>query len=118
MDYNKEGILYLLDNILISHQNMFLVDLGYLFLNHVFVSWNTHDGLIGEKDIRRFLVTDFYQILCEKQAVYLKELQDYSKNADEHLLIQTKIKKIAEICLSLRKKEFHDEIIYYMNILS
>jgi hypothetical protein len=118
MDYNKEGIMYLLDNILLSQQNMFLVDLGQLLLTHIFVSWNTTDCLISEKHIRRFLVTNFYQLLYEKQAVYLEALTDYSKNADEHLLIQTKIKKIAEICLSLRKKDFHDEIIYYMNILS
>lgn len=116
MDYNKEGILYLLDKILLT--NMFLVELGYILLNNIFVSWNTSDCLISEKDIRQFLVTDFYRILSEKQTVYCEELKDYSKNADEHLLIQTKIKKIAEICLSLRKKDFHDEIIYYMNILS
>lgn len=116
MDYNKEGIIYLLDNILLSQS--FLVDLGHLLLNHIFVSWNTQDCLIGENHIRRFLVTDFYRILSEKQTVYCEELKDYSKNADEHLLIQTKIKKIAAICLSLQKKEFHDEIIYYMNILS
>ena len=118
MDYNKEGILYLLDSILLSQQNMFLVELGQLFLTHIFVSWNKVDCLIEEKDIRKFLVTDFYQLLCEKQSVYIDDLKDYSKNADEHLLIQTKIKKIAAICLSLQKKEFHDEIIYYMNILS
>jgi hypothetical protein len=118
MDYNKEGIIYLLDSILLSQQNMFLVELGYLFLNHVFVSWNTASCLFTEARIRKFLVTDFYQILCETQSVYLEDLKDYSKNADEHLLIQTKIKKIAAICLSLQKKEFHDEIIYYMNILS
>ena len=116
MDYNKEGILNLLDNVLLSQ--MFLVELGYLLLKNVFVTWNTSECRIGEKHIRRFLVTDLYRILCEKQTVYLEELKDYSKNADEHLLIQTKIKKIGEICLSLQKKEFHDDIIYYMNILS
>lgn len=118
MDYNKEGILYLLDSILLSKHNMFLVEIGTLLLNHIFVSWNAPDCLIQEKQIRKFLVTDFYQILCQQQAVYFEDLKDYSKNADEHLLIQTKIKKIAEIYLSLQKKEFHDEIIYYMNILS
>jgi hypothetical protein len=118
MDYNKEGIIYLLDTILLSKHNMFLVELGTLLLNHIFVSWNAPDCLIGEKRLRKFLVTDFYQILYETQSVYLEDLKDYSKTADEHLLIQTKIKKIAEICLSLQKKEFHDEIIYYMNILS
>jgi hypothetical protein len=118
MDYNKEGILYLLDSILLSKHNMFLVEIGTLLLNHIFVSWNAPDCLISEKRVRKFLVTDFYQILCEKQTIYFEDLKDYSKTADEHLFIQTKIKKIAEICLSLRKKEFHDEIIYYMNILS
>ena len=58
------------------------------------------------------------QILCEKHAVYIEELKDYSKNAEEHLLIQNKIKKINELGLLLQKKEYHDEIIYLMNILS
>lgn len=116
MDYNKEGILYLLDGVLLSQ--MFLVELGQLLLIHIFVSWNKADCLISDKHVRKFLVTEFYQILCEKQSVYIEDLRDYSKNADEHLLIQTKIKKITSICLSLQKKEFHDEIIYYMNILS
>lgn len=118
MDYNKEGILYLLDSVLLPLNNIFLVELGQLFLTHIFVSWNKADCLISDKHVRKFLVTDFYQILCEKQAIYLEDLLDYSKNAEEHLLIQTKIKKISAICLSLQKKEFHDEIIYYMNILS
>jgi hypothetical protein len=118
MDYNKEGILYLLDSILLSQNNMFLVEIGTLFLNHIFISWISPHCLFDEKSVRKFLVTDFYQILCQKQEIYFEDLKDYSKTADEHLFIQTKIKKIAEICLSLRKKEFHDEIIYYMNILS
>lgn len=102
MDYNKEGIIYLLDKILLT--NMFLVELGYLLLNQAFVSWNTSDCLINENDIRKFLVTDFYRILCDKQAIYCEELKDYSKNADEHLLIQTKIKKIASIIQGLQKR--------------
>ena len=118
MNYNKEGIIYLLDSILLSQQNMFLVELGNLFLNHIFVSWNATDCIFTEKHIRKFLAVDFYQILCEKQSVYIEDLTDYSKNADEHLLIQTKIKKIAFIIQGLQNKEFHDEIIYYMNILS
>lgn len=118
MDYNKECILYLLDGVLSSQHKLFLVELGQLFLNHIFVSWNKSDNLILEKDIRKFLVTDFYQILGEKQAVYIEELKDYSKNADEHLSIQTKIKKITNLFQSLQKKEFHDDIIYYMDILS
>jgi hypothetical protein len=97
---------------------MFLVELGQLFLTHIFVSWNKVDCLIEEKDIRRFLIVDFYEILHKKKQVYIEELKDYSKNAEEHLLIQNKIKKINELEVLLQKKEYHDEIIYYMNILS
>jgi hypothetical protein len=60
---------------------------------------------------------DFYQLLCKKQTEYLEDIQDYSKNADDHLSLQNKIKKINEIGLLLQKKEYHDEIIYFMNIL-
>jgi hypothetical protein len=87
-------------------------------LDHVFYGWNTPDNVIGEKSIRKYLVVDFYQLLCEKQGAYLTELQDYSKNADDHNLLQQKIKGIAALGLQLQKKEYHDEIIYYMNILS
>ena len=55
---------------------------------------------------------------CEKEHDFII---DDIKYCLEHCPVKdykTKIKKIAEICLSLRKKDFHDEIIYYMNILS
>ena len=94
------------------------LEIAKLLLEYVFVSWNKPENIIGEKQIRKFLVVDFYQILCEKHAVYIEELKDYSKNAEEHLLIQNKIKKINEFGLLLQKKEYHDEIIYLMNILS
>lgn len=87
-------------------------------LEHVFYEWNTPNNLISEKSIRKYLVVDFYQLLCEKQGMYLAELQDYSKNADDHNLLQQKIKCITALGLQLQKKEYHDEIIYYMNILS
>jgi hypothetical protein len=57
-------------------------------------------------------------MLCEKQLEYLEELKDYTKNADEHLSTQKKIKKINDLGLLLQKKEYHDEIVYLINILS
>ena len=94
------------------------LEVAKLSLDYVFVSWNKPENIIGEKQIRRFLVVDFYEMLCEKQSEYLEELKDYTKNADEHLSTQKKIKKINDLGLLLQKKEYHDEIIYFMNILS
>jgi hypothetical protein len=115
MDYNKEQIKAVINEILIKPR--LSLEIAKMLLEYVFVSWNNPENVIGEKHIRKFLITDFYQMLCEKQSVYLEELKDYSKNADEHLLIQNKIKKINELGLLLQKKEYHDEIIYLMNIL-
>ena len=106
----------IIDDIIIGGQ--LSLKIANCLLEHVFNGWNTPDNLISEKSIRKYLVVDFYQILCEKQSVYLEELQDYSKNADDHNLLQQKIKGIASLGLQLQKKEYHDEIIYYMNILS
>ena len=115
MDYNKERINLLLNDILLSPQ--LSLEIARLLLECVFVSWNRSENIAGENHIRRFLVVDFYQLLCKKQTEYLEDIQDYSKNADDHLSLQNKIKKIAAICISLQKKEYHDEIIYFMNIL-
>jgi hypothetical protein len=105
----------LLDGVLIADQ--FIVELGFLLLEHVFIGLRTPESLINDRPVRKYLVTEFYQILREKLAEYVEDLKDFSKNADEHHLIQIKIKKITEVCLSLRKKEYHDDIIYYMTIL-
>ena len=94
------------------------LEIAMLLLDYVFVSWNKPENIIGEKHIRRFLVVDFYEMLCEKQLEYLEELKDYTKNADEHLSTQKKIKKINDLGLLLQKKEYHDEIVYLINIVS
>jgi hypothetical protein len=117
MEYNKEQITIIINNILLNPRLSFFIT--KMLLQCVFVSWNKPlpDKQIEEKDIRRFLIVDFYEILYIKKQVYIEELNDYSKTSEEHLLIQTKIKKINELELLLQKKEYHDEIIYFMNIL-
>ena len=105
-----------IDEIIVAPQ--LSLKIAQKLLEHVFNSWNTSNNLIGENSIRKYLVLDLYQLLCKKQAVYFEELEDFSKNADEHLLLQQKVKCITSLGLQLHKKEFHDEIIYYMNILS
>ena len=68
--------------------------------------------------IRRYLVTDFYQLLCTKKVIYISELSDFTKNNDYHYQLQGKIKYIGEILVLLEKMDFHDDVIYYMTILS
>lgn len=116
MKYDKDLVLQRIDDILTGPQ--LLLEIAKLLLEFVFVSWNKLDNVVEEKHIRRFLIVDFYVLLCIKNGVYIEELKDYSKNAEEHLLIQNKIKKINELGLLLQKKEYHDEIVYLMNILS
>jgi hypothetical protein len=57
-------------------------------------------------------------MLREKQSNYFDELDDFSKNADYHNLTQKRIKNICELGKELQKKEYHDEILYFMNIMS
>lgn len=116
MDYNKERIIEKLNDILDAQRTT--LEIAKVLLECVFVSWNKPENIIGVKHILKFIIIDFYEILCEKQVEHFEELKDYSKNADEHYLIQKRIKKISEMELLLQKKEYHDEIIYLMDILS
>ena len=116
IDDNIARINTVLSEILLSLQ--LTLEIARLLLECVFVSWNKPDTILEEKHIRKFLITDFYQILCKAQTVYLEEMQDFSKTADEHLLTQNKFRKITELGFLLQKKEYHDEIIYLMNVLT
>ena len=113
---NDRVVASVIDSIIVGDQ--LSLKIANCLLEHVFYRWNKSDNLIGEKSIRKYLVVEFYQLLCENQTVYLEELNDYSKNADDHLLLQQKIKGNTSLGLQLQKREYHDEIIYYMNILS
>ena len=94
------------------------LEIAKLLLKFVFIDWNMPDCLFGDKAVRKVLVVDFYQILSKKQSRYFEELEDYTNNSEYHSLVQTNIKCIASLIIRLQTKEFHDEIIYYMNILS
>jgi hypothetical protein len=111
-----DNIIARINDILLAPQ--LTLEIAKLLLECVFVSWNKPENTAGENHIRKYLIVDFYQLLGKKQAEYIEDIQDYSKTADDHLLLQNKIKKIAAICISLQKKDYHDEIIYVMNILS
>jgi hypothetical protein len=116
MDNNIARINAALNESLLSPQ--LTLEIAKLLLECVFVSWNKPETVLEEKAVRKYLIVDFYQILCKAQTVYLEEMQDFSKTADDHLLTQNKFRKITELAFLLQKKEYHDEIIYVMNILS
>lgn len=128
---NDNAIMKAIDKMLISRRYSFSI--ARVLLEHVFVDWNSdksHDicipnpnqysqnNYLETRQVRRFLVLDFYQLLCIKHDKYTHDIKDFSKNADYHFDLQQKMKKINEITLLLEKPEFHSEIIYYMNILS
>ena len=109
------------DEIILSRRMS--LDIAKILLENVFIGWTceaiqTELVTINHKDVRKYLVSDFYDILCHNQSEYFVELKDYTKNAEYHELVQKKIKNIAILGDNLKNKSFHDEIIYYMMILS
>jgi hypothetical protein len=117
---NDTNIMMAIDKMLTSRRHSFSI--ARVLLEHVFVDWNCNksDDVCSTPtySVRRFLVLDFYQLLCTKYDEYTRDIKDFSKNADYHHDLQQKMKKINEMTLQLDKPDFHSEIIYYMNILS
>jgi hypothetical protein len=116
---NDTNIMIAIDKMLTSRRHSFSI--SRLLLEHVFMDWNcdkSDDNCNPTYSVRRFLVLDFYQLLCTKYDEYARDIKDFSKNADYHHDLQQKMKKINEITMQLEKPDFHSEIIYYMNILS
>lgn len=112
-------------------------EIAKLLLEHIFVDWTYKKLLLIGADeinirynnksfttsssslsIRRYLVTDFYQLLHKTSERYYDELSDFTKNNDYHYNMQQKIKVINEILHLLDDKDFHDDVIYFMTILS
>jgi hypothetical protein len=108
-------------------------EIAKLLLEHVFVNWTYEMESDPESEpdsmkttlssnsnlsVRRFLVTDFYQLLYKTSNRYYDELSDFTKNNDYHYNMQQKIKVINEILHLLDGKEFHSDVIYYMTLLS
>ena len=109
------------DEILLSRRMS--LDIAKILLKNVFIGWTCEIVqpelvTIQYKDVRKYLVSEFYDILCHNQNEYFVELKDYTKNAEYHELVQKKIKNISILADNLKHKSFHDEIIYYMTILS
>jgi hypothetical protein len=123
-----------LDSLFLSDRKSY--EIARLLLTHKFADWTYQNLLlIGANEInvkynnnftisssslsvRRYLVTDFYKLLSRKKYIFQEELNDFSKNNDYHYQLQQNIRSINEILNLLENMDFHDDIIYYMTILS
>jgi len=87
-------------------------------VNIIIHEW-THkiDNSILKLDtVRKFLTDDLYEIISNLQGKYLQDSQKLKLNDDNQENLMRKIKKIAEICIRLRKCDiFKDFIDYYSN---
>ena len=124
-----------LDSLFLSGRNSY--EIAKLLLEHQFPDWTYKNLLLmgaleinikynnrsyttssSSLSIRRYLVTDFYQLLCTKKVIYISELSDFTKNNDYHYQLQEKIRSINTMLVLLENVDFHDDVIYYMTILS
>ena len=111
MDEKYKIVYAKIDDKILSDRLNF--EITTILLMDVFINWST-----GEKSVRKFLLDDLYHILEYNKEQYLLDLDDYSKNAELHYEIQKKLKKTKELIVWSQNKQFHDDILYLMNILS
>jgi len=124
-----------LEPLFLSNRHSF--EIAKLLLEHVFADWSYKKlVLVGAEEInvkynnksftasssslvvRRYLVTTFYQLLSRKKEIFIEELSDFTRNNDYHYQLQQKIKHINDLLVLLDKMDFHDDVIYYMTILT
>jgi phage/plasmid-associated DNA primase len=68
----------------------------HVFNNH---RWEQDEGMT----LRMAISKDLFQLYSDKQAEYLADMQSFKENEDHYEIVQKKIKKIAEICIKLKK---------------
>lgn len=76
----------------------------YVFNNH---KWEKDEG----QRLRMAISTSLFQLYSDKQAKYLAEVQQYEANDDVREKIQTKVKKISEISVKLKKTNDKNNIM-------
>jgi P4 family phage/plasmid primase-like protien len=68
----------------------------YTFKNH---RWENDEGLT----LRMAISKELFQLYSDKQGEYLAEMQNFKENEKYYEKFQSKVKKIAEICIKLKK---------------
>ena len=76
----------------------------YVFNKH---RWEKDEG----QRLRMAISKDLFELYSEKQSQYLAEAQHYEPSDENHEKFQRKIKKIAEICIKLKKTNDKNNIM-------
>lgn len=76
----------------------------YVFNEH---RWEKDEG----QRLRMAISKDLFELYSEKQSQYLAEAQHYEPSDENHEKFQRKIKKIAEICIKLKKTNDKNNIM-------
>ncbi len=76
----------------------------YVFNKH---RWEKDEG----QRLRLAISKDLFQLYSDKQNQYLADAQNYEPSDENHEKIQRKIKKIAEICIKLKKTNDKNNIM-------
>ena len=76
----------------------------YTFKRH---RWEKDEG----QSLRLEISRDMFALYSEKQNQYLADLQNYETNNDVHEKMQKKVKKIAEVCIKLKKTNDKNNIM-------
>jgi len=76
----------------------------YVFNKH---RWEKDEG----QRLRMAISKDLFQLYSDKQSQYLSNAHLYEPSSEEHEKLQRKIKKIAEICIKLKKTNDKNNIM-------
>jgi P4 family phage/plasmid primase-like protien len=76
----------------------------YTFKRH---RWEKDEG----QSLRLAISRDMFALYSEKQSQYMTDLQNYETNNDVHEKMQRKVKKIAEVCIKLKKTNDKNNIM-------
>jgi len=76
----------------------------YTFKRH---RWEKDEG----QSLRLAISRDMFALYSEKQSQYMSDLQNYETNNDVHEKMQRKVKKIAEVCIKLKKTNDKNNIM-------
>ena len=69
--------------------------------------WEKDEGM----SLRLAISRDMFALYSEKQSQYMADLQNYESNNDVHEKMQRKVKKIAEVCIKLKKTNDKNNIM-------
>lgn len=116
MENVQELIQYIEDNLFIFNTNIIYKIKDICFKNYdytprfnevniVIDEWKhkTNNTILKLDIVRHFLTEELEELISDIQNKYLLEAQHYETNDENHENLQKKIKKIAEICIKLRK---------------